>query len=173
MNFTEKYPEFVTVACLNHVHFLRHDDCKRVLIDALAYRVLSKQVKVYGFVIMPNHFHIIWRVCDHVKSTDFKRDFLKYTARSILTILQAKDVELYNSTFVMAKDRKHQIWDKNADTKELFTDSFYNQKLDYIHNNPLQPQWQLANSAEEYYWSSAAFYLKGDMRWPFLTHCDE
>jgi hypothetical protein len=29
------------------------------------------------------------------------------------------------------------------------------QKLDYIHNNPLQPKWQLAKAPEEYFYSSA------------------
>ncbi|WP_307527875.1 hypothetical protein [Pedobacter sp. W3I1] len=35
------------------------------------------------------------------------------------------------------------------------------QKLDYIHNNPLQERWRLAENAEDYYWSSAKFYQTG------------
>ena len=29
----------------------------------------------------------------------------------------------------------------------------------YIHSNPLQPDWNLAECPEEYLWSSARFYL--------------
>ena len=35
------------------------------------------------------------------------------------------------------------------------------QKLKYIHNNPMQPHWQLAATPAAYPWSSAAFYEDG------------
>ena len=35
---------------------------------------------------------------------------------------------------------------------------FLIQKLTYIHNNPLQPHWRLAQRPEDDLWSSARFY---------------
>ena len=35
------------------------------------------------------------------------------------------------------------------------------QKLNYIHNNPCQLKWNLANNPEEYKYSSAANYING------------
>lgn len=35
------------------------------------------------------------------------------------------------------------------------------QKLEYIHLNPLQEQWNLASRPEAYKWSSAKFYESG------------
>ena len=42
----------------------------------------------------------------------------------------------------------------------MFTPDFLEQKLTYIHNNPVQLHWQLADTPEEYPWSSARFYLR-------------
>ncbi len=44
------------------------------------------------------------------------------------------------------------------------------QKLDYLHNNPLQNHWNLALTPEEYHYSSAGFYFNGNLRFPFLSH---
>jgi REP element-mobilizing transposase RayT len=38
---------------------------------------------VYGFVIMPNHMHIIWQIAEGYKRENAQRDFLKYTAQKI------------------------------------------------------------------------------------------
>ena len=150
-----------------------HDCCKRRVIDALAYRIAQRQVKVYGFVIMPNHMHLIWKISDDVNRNDFQRDFLKYTAKGLLAELKANYYDLFLQTKVSASDRAHQVWEKDSMYLDLYSDKFFNQKLDYIHHNPLQPHWNLAAYPEAYLWSSASFYLKGDKRWGFLTHCDE
>jgi hypothetical protein len=42
--------------------------------------------------------------------------------------------------------------------------------LEYIHNNPVQERWNLADSMEEYKYSSARFYETGVDEWGFLTH---
>jgi len=51
------------------------------------------------------------------------------------------------------------VWDDEYVAKEVFTPAFLLQKLEYIHNNQLQPHWQLVERAEDYPWSSARFYL--------------
>ncbi|MDB5264289.1 MAG: hypothetical protein JWQ14_3572, partial [Adhaeribacter sp.] len=47
------------------------------------------------------------------------------------------------------------------------------QKLHYLHQNPLQERWQLATSPENYPWSSAAFYETEVDVFNFLTHYRE
>ena len=43
-------------------------------------------------------------------------------------------------------------------------------KLDYIHLNPLQEKWNLAEYPEDYKWSSAGFYNSGIDDFGILTH---
>jgi len=56
---------------------------------------------------------------------------------------------------------------------ELYTPEVMWQKIDYIHNNPTQPKWNLARTPQEYKWSSAAYYILNRDDWGFITHIDE
>jgi hypothetical protein len=47
------------------------------------------------------------------------------------------------------------------------------QKINYIHNNPLQEHWRLAESPVEYPFSSARFYETGEKNFEFLYHYKE
>jgi hypothetical protein len=47
------------------------------------------------------------------------------------------------------------------------------QKLEYIHNNPVAEKWAMCKLPEDYRWSSARFYLKGVDEFGFLTHYKE
>jgi len=44
------------------------------------------------------------------------------------------------------------------------------QKLDYIHNNPLQEKWQMSDFPENYKYSSARFYLTAEDEFKLLDH---
>jgi putative transposase len=52
----------------------------------------------------------------------------------------------------------------------LFTPAVIYQKLEYIHNNPLQEKWNLAKSPHEYKWSSAGFYETGEDEFGLFEH---
>jgi hypothetical protein len=53
---------------------------------------------------------------------------------------------------------KHRVYEVSSDIKPCYTDKFLLQKLEYIHANPVTGKWELADSAEKYLHSSAAFY---------------
>jgi putative transposase len=44
------------------------------------------------------------------------------------------------------------------------------QKITYVHENPLQEYWNLTDMPENYKWSSAKFYETGIDEFGFLTH---
>lgn len=52
----------------------------------------------------------------------------------------------------------------------LYARKVIEQKLDYIHNNPLQEKWNLAKRPEEYTYSSAEYYEIGIDKRNILTH---
>ena len=70
-----------------------------------------------------------------------------------------------------AKDRSYQFWQREPMVKEVWTERFLLQKLNYIHHNPCQTHWQIATMPENYIWSSALFYEKNIMeQYTWLTH---
>ena len=139
-----------------------------IIIESLNYLTASGRVYVYGFVIMSNHFHLIWQmVGDHPRS-DVQRDFLKYTSQQILKTMRRQQSELLKDLLVNAKDRTYQVWERNSLGVPLWTSEVFRQKLEYIHNNPVRAG--LCKLPEDYKYSSARFYEKNEKDWVFLTH---
>jgi len=164
------HTQFITVTNLNWLPVLQSDYHKQILIEALKHRVNLKQVNIYAFVIMPNHFHALWQLHDGIDKMAFQRDLLKFTARSILKFMLMNDILLLNQLKVKAADRQNQVWERNSLSIEIWKEKVFIQKLNYIHNNPVQPKWNLAATPEEYKYSSALFYQTGNDEFGFLEH---
>ena len=54
------------------------------------------------------------------------------------------------------------MWEDGYLSKSIVTPDFLVQKLTYVHNNPVQPNWHLVDVPEAYVWSSARFYLENE-----------
>jgi putative transposase len=102
------------------------------------------------------------------KPADVQLSFMKYTAQMLLKELRSNDQQTLENLRVNAQDRKYQVWKRNALGVSLWSQPVFKQKLDYIHNNPVKAG--LCRYAEDYKYSSAAFYEKGTSEWRFLTH---
>lgn len=102
------------------------------------------------------------------KPTDGQRDFLKYTAQKIKKDLQKNHPKVLSLFKVKTKDRQYQFWERNALSIELSTTKVFQQKLSYIHNNPVKAG--LCILPEDYRYSSASLYELNKTAWEFLTH---
>jgi REP element-mobilizing transposase RayT len=171
----EKHPvQFFTAVCYDWLKLLDTSKAKEIIIEALRYRVSEGHVKVAAFVIMPNHIHLIWRVQNGYELEDVQRDFLKYTAKGLLTLVKnSKGERGLEELFVGLKDRKFQVWKRNSMSIDLIHEWFFKQKLEYLHANPSQPHWRLSEQPESYHFSSARFYETGLDEFGFLTHHTE
>ncbi|HAS43664.1 MAG TPA: transposase [Microscillaceae bacterium] len=143
---------------------------KQLLIDSLSFLVEREKIKVYAFVIMPNHIHLLWKILPPYLLKDIQRDFLKYTGQKIYYDLKKNHPQVLAHFAVEASDRKYQFWQKDSLTKFLPSRKVIEQKLDYIHNNPVQKGWMLANSPIEYPYSSCKFYETDNQSFEFLSH---
>lgn len=56
--------EFFTATCLNWQYLLQPELHKKVINDSLQFLVDDERIWLYGYVIMPNHIHILWRKQD-------------------------------------------------------------------------------------------------------------
>lgn len=164
---------FFTATNLNWLKLLEEDEHKHIIINSLRFLSENGRAKILAFVIMPNHIHLIWQIVAPHKKEDVQRDFLKYTAQQIKFNLVKMDSKLLDDIVVNAKDRIYQLWERNAFWFELDNDTTLLQKLNYIHNNPLQEKWQFAENAENYLFSSAAFYHSNNNKFNFLVHYNE
>ena len=170
LGLTEYYPQFFTATILEWKPLLQEDTYKEIILSSLRFLVDNNRIAVYGFVIMPNHIHLIWHIAEGHKREEVQRDFLKYTAQQIKWNLMKSNPALLEHFRVNAKDRIYQIWERNPLTVDIYTGKVLLQKLNYIHNNPLQDKWRLCTLPEAYPWSSARFYHTGMDTHGMLTH---
>ena len=130
--------------------------------------VTSKRIELDAFVIMNNHIHLIWQVLPGYDPSSVQLSFMRYTAQQMKFELLKDDPALIEKCKVNKADREYQIWKRESLGIELFTETVFKQKLDYINYNPVAAG--LCKFPEEYYYSSALFYEKGIDHFNMLTH---
>lgn len=164
---------FYTATILNWKSLLKPDKYKNIIVESLRFLVAGKKVVVYGFVIMPNHIHLIWELVQMNGKELPHASFMKFTSHQFLTDLKKFHPAVLTYFEVNAQTRKYQFWQRDALPVHLYTPAVIFQKLDYIHNNPVQGKWLLASSPIEYKYSSANFYETGVDEFGFLTNIGE
>jgi len=156
---------------INKFQYLLKDDVfKQIIVDSLKYLTERKLVSIYGYVIMPNHIHLIWYVHQMNGKESPTGSFAKFTAHQFKKKLQELDPELLHKFSVDKGDRQYQFWKRDPLAIGLTSEKNMLQKLDYIHNNPVREKWNLCRLPEDYRWSSAGFYLNGVDEFNICTH---
>ena len=120
---------------------------------------------------MSNHFHLIWQMCPGNDREDVQRNFLKFVGQSIKLDLRENHPNVLERFKVNLKDREYQIFKRNALSVDLFTRPVIEQKLDYVHNNPVKAG--ICTNPEDYRFSSARYYLTGEDEFSFLSNIFE
>ena len=128
----------------------------------------DKRIKLFAFVIMSNHIHLIWQILAFIEPKAVQRGFLKFTAQKIKADLKINHTAVLEYFSVDAKDREYQFWERNPLSVELRSHKIFLQKLDYIHWNPVRAK--LCKRPEDYLYSSAKFYETGVDNWGCLKH---
>jgi REP-associated tyrosine transposase len=149
---------------------LHRDKYKKIIVASLAFLVKQRRVVIYGFVIMPNHIHLIWDIQSPYTCSQVQRDFLKFISQMIKFDMLENHPDELESFHVNSRDRIYQFWQRRPLSIELYTIAVLEQKLNYIHLNPLSGKWQLAQSAEEYFYSSAAYYAGTSEKWGLVSN---
>jgi REP element-mobilizing transposase RayT len=128
-----------------------------------------QQCLLTAFVLMPNHFHVLlFRMHGGVSLNkiigDGKR-FMAYDIVQKLRLLKKNSLlEILQEGVQQHEKRKgkiHQVFKLSFDAKKCFSEKMLEQKLEYIHHNPVKGKWSLAVDFVDYPHSSAAFYEQG------------
>ena len=96
--------------------------------------------------------------------------FNKVTAHNILSDLKQNQPDALSLYKIDEPERKYRIWQRDPLAVLMDFKNKLEQKLIYMHNNPLHERWNLADRPENYCWSSANFYETGFDEFGFLTH---
>ena len=155
---------FLTFTVVDWVDIFSRKIYRDIVIDSFKYCRSFKGLKVWGYVIMTNHVHSIL-IAQQNNLPDIIRDFKRHTASTILKSIQTpeesrRDWMMKRFEFAAksnVRNSTHQLWTHDNRAKELVSEKFTMQKLDYIHLNPVRAGF--VDKAEDWIYSSARNYL--------------
>ena len=153
---------FVTLTTVGWIDvFTRAIYCDEI-VKNLNYCIDNKKLKVFAFCIMPSHIHLIAKTEDDVSLSNVLRNFKSYTSKQIIKMIEESHTEsrrewlLYMFEFYGKKNAhnvKYQFWQQNNHAFDLFSNKFIDQKVNYIHNNPVEAR--IVTEPHFYVYSSA------------------
>jgi len=162
-NFQSEHLYFVTTKAVDYVHLFQSGIVKRLLVDAFDCFRAQKRFRLFCFVIMPNHFHCIAQFSADDPLADVLRDLKRHTSDRLIRHLKAegnqKALDWLASKVGHPDKQSYKVWEDGYNAKDVVSEDFLFQKMEYIHNNPCQPHWGLSTTPAGYIWSSARFYL--------------
>ena len=103
-------------------------------------------MEVFAYCFMPSHIHLIFRSNEEDPS-GLLRDFKGFTARKLIKTIQDNPQESRKEWLLWMLERagknksnvsKMQFWQQHNKPIELWSTKVIQQKIDYIHNNPVE-----------------------------------
>lgn len=153
------YPHFITSTVLHWIPVFCRDDYFAVLVNSLAHCVENRGLVIHGFVLMPNHFHML---CSQSKSdlVGVIRDMKRYTSHQITQMLErdGRNVWLHAMQRAANNEAQAKLWDTSFHPEQVYTEEFCQQKMDYMHNNPVRAGY--VEQPQDWKYSSAGFYYE-------------
>ncbi|WP_425392406.1 REP-associated tyrosine transposase [Ekhidna sp.] len=157
---------FLTLTVVDWVDIFTRPVYKNIIVDSLKYCQKNKGLELFAWVLMTNHLHLIARTREGHHLSDFLRDFKKFTSKQISSAINdepesRKDWMIHRLKFHVNFDetRNYQVWKEGNEAKEIHSNDFLDQKINYIHQNPVEAG--IVYEPENYIYSSAIDYVGG------------
>jgi REP element-mobilizing transposase RayT len=164
----QKEMHFVSFSVVEWVDVFTRKEYRDIVIDSLSFCQKSKGLLLHGWCIMSNHMHLLASSASYDLSGTL-RDFKKFTSKKIIEAIINNEYESRKEWMLAifkeagqknSRNTDYQFWRQDNQPKECYSPEFTVQKLNYIHNNPVEAG--LVEKAEDYLYSSARNYVYGN-----------
>jgi putative transposase len=167
---------FVSFSVVYWVDVFIRNEYRDIILDSLKYCQNKKGLEVYAWCIMTSHIHLIIGT-EGDKMENIMRDFKSFTSRTLKETIKNNPQESRRDWLIWMMERAgkksshhkgFQLWQEGNHPIELFDNYMMEQKLDYIHENPVKAGF--VEKAEDYLYSSARDYagIKGMLEIKFI-----
>ncbi|MDO9578691.1 MAG: transposase [Candidatus Cloacimonadales bacterium] len=153
---SEKAPYFLTFSVIERIPVFTNSKYCDVIIENFEFYRKERGLQIFNYVIMDNHVHAIMFHENEIGKV--VQDFKKYTAKQILELLENDSrswIKYLMKFFKKPHKTKstYQFWQEGSHPELIQNQEMYNQKVDYIHNNPVKRG--LVLESKDWYYSSA------------------
>ena len=138
--FEPTHPHFVTCTIVHWLPIFTRKESVNIVLDCLKFLQKQDNVKLYAYVILENHLHMVLSSDDLQKSM---ASFKKFTAVELLKLLyQVNATTLLDQLSFYKKahrqEKTFQIWEEGYQPKLMQNDMILKSKIEYIHQNPVK-----------------------------------
>ncbi|MCG8410029.1 MAG: transposase [Bacteroidales bacterium] len=159
---------FISFATVYWIDVFVRSEYKDILVESINYCIENKGLIIYGWVIMPSHVHLIFGT-NQEPMQNIVRDLKKYTSKAIVQTIRENPEESRREWMLWmfecagkknGNNTNFQFWQQNNKPIELSDTKIINQKLNYLHNNPVKEGFVV--ESHHYKYSSAIDYADGN-----------
>jgi REP element-mobilizing transposase RayT len=156
---------FVSFAVVEWLDVFTRNEYKDIIIESLQYCQKGKGMEIFAWCIMTNHMHLIFRSTKDQKPELLLGDFKRFTSKAIVNAIQDNPRESRREWLLKQFEKsgnkssnvkKYQFWRHDNKPIELWSNKVIDEKISYIHNNPVEEG--LVYHPEDYVYSSARDY---------------
>jgi REP element-mobilizing transposase RayT len=142
----DEIPHFVTFTVVGWVDVFTREQYKEIIVESLKFCINSKGLRLHAWVIMTNHVHLILSSKEN-KIEYIVRDIKKFTSKQIVKAIQdhphesRKEWMLNLFSFAgkyNSNNKEYQFWKQDYHPIELRTSILFDQRLNYLHDNPVR-----------------------------------
>lgn len=153
---------YLTFQIVGWVDIFTRKIYRDIIIESFKYCQEHKGLELYSYVIMSNHIHLMARSLRGDLSGTI-RDFKNYTSKRFLETINEniesrsdwmKIVFEYHGKY--KNKQTYQLWTNENHAELIYCQKFIEQKIEYIHNNPVRAG--IVVNPEDYLYSSARNY---------------
>ena len=148
------YAHYVTFSCYRRRNLLDHPSPRKIVIEALSEQLIRLDGRCLGFVIMPNHVHVILWFPAVGKISELMKQWKRTSSYRLNK--QLREIPAYASLL----GENDPVWQPHFYDFTIGNENLIQVKIDYMHNNPVVAG--LVTKAEEWTDSSARYYLLGE-----------
>ncbi|MEW6657523.1 MAG: transposase [Thermodesulfobacteriota bacterium] len=155
----DSHPYFLTCTIIEWLPVFTRKPYFEIIIDSLKYCRERKGLKIFAYVVLDNHLHL---VAHGERLPETIKEFKSFTAQGIIKLAteEGKDWLLNQFKFFKARHKqesRHQVWQEGFHPQLVISEEMLSQKVEYIHDNPVKAG--LVERAEDWLYSSAKNYL--------------
>lgn len=153
---------FITASLIEWKHLFSTPEYALIPLNSFAWLQQQKRILLFAFVIMPSHLHAIIKP-ENGTIAEILQQFGSFTAHEVLKKLRANRQTGLLSVFNQNRRdprHKHSIW-QDIQAKNIYSMEFLQQKIEYIHHNPVAKNWRLVEDRADHIYSSAGYYDYG------------
>ena len=155
---------FLTLTVVGWIDVFTRKNLKLIIIESIKYCQREKGLSIFGYCLMSNHIHLIARSEGNYTLSEVLRDFKKFTSKEIIRQILSEPesrrewmIEYFRKAGENLKGIKsYKFWQDGNHAIEISSNKFFDEKLDYIHNNPVKEL--IVEKPEDYIFSSARNY---------------